>query len=288
MDNMKIYLSSPVHGYQKQINHRISKVLSSAGLNTLLPQLITPKYRHKYFSQHVYEECKEMIQESDVGLLIYPYGRDSSWEVGYYKGIRKPLFAYLNNFNQDSIDRLRDWMIKGSLDEIITNNLTALKILQKDTILSRKNPIFINSEKKLPLVIFQLFKRKYAMQDNIFIGSAAVVFKKDRVLLVKEKTDSKWYLRKRGMWGYPTTTLINENPVKQSSISLFKETGLSGYNPKYICKETIPHAVGLFYKLSYSDTNNLRSGNWFTFNEVFGGGIKLRPTYINVLHKLVN
>lgn len=279
---LDVYISSPVSFYQREWNNKITKLLRSNNFKILLPQEITSPYtNHNKFEIYVYNKCVDWIMQSDLGLLLLPYGRDCAWEVGYYKGIGKPLFVLVDKITKENKERLRDWMVKGSVDELIFLNKQSYIEFKKDPIISLKPLTLIKNINELPSKILELFNNKYKSFPLHFLGSGAVVIKDNKVLLVEESTDSKYYLRRKGMWGFPTTIVNKTSPEQQSIASLKLETGSIGFNPKYICKQEIAHATGLFYKLESIQDNKL--GQWFSINQVLSNNFNLRPTYKNVL-----
>lgn len=281
---LKVYISSPVSHYQRPSNLRVANTLRSAGINVCLPQEIAPpKTKHKKFEYEVFNKCVNMIHKSDLGLLLYPYGRDSAWEAGYYLGLNKPMFALLTSSSEKQISRLRDWMIKGGLNAIITTSDKAYKILKSDPILSSKDIALIKSVENLPGTITDLYEKSYSNNEPVFVGVGAVVANNDKVLLVQETDDSPFYMREKGMWGFPTTTMSDNPPEVHSIHSLKKEANLDGTNPSFICKQTIPNAAGLFYKLDVDKYDDIENARWFPFDQVLSSIMNLRPTFENVL-----
>ena len=67
------------------------------------------------------------------------YGRDSSWECGWFEGHGKPMFGLL----MSNLRFLQDWMIKGGLAGVITTDPDALQLLRQDDILRDRKGIAI-------------------------------------------------------------------------------------------------------------------------------------------------
>lgn len=285
---ISVYLSSPVSDYQKPWNIKIAKILEKHGGQVYLPQKITPNLDHKNFPLQVFSSCLEMIQLSNLCLLLFPYGRDCAWEVGYFKGINRPTVVLVEELNIDQRNRLCDWMVKGGINEIITTSKQTLKIFNKDVILQTKKIHFIKKLGVLPNVLEKIYQGYLKNIKPPFIGIGTVVIQKGKVLLVQEKEDSKFYLRKKGMWGFPTTLWTKDTPPeRQSLISLFKETCLRGKDPCFISKQTIPNAVGIFYKVEVEAGKKQKAGQWFNIKDVVNERLYLRPTYPTVLQKLM-
>lgn len=286
---LKVYISSPISDYQAKWNIQVTKLLRFEGFLVYLPQEIDLiSKNHKKFPITIFEKCCEMIVSSDFGLLLLPYGRDCAWEVGYYKGLNKPIYVYAEELDKEQKMMLRDWMIKGSIDKIITTSKKTSQIFLHDPILQSKKINYIKNIHDLPNTLYAIYESYKSILSSAYLGVGAVVIKKDKVLLVREKTNSRFYMRKKGMWGYPTKLFTSQNtPTKQSLISLTKETHLIGDYPRFISQEAIPNAIGLFYKVSLKGTQKLKNGQWFPIEDVIKEKVYLRPTYVNVLKKLL-
>jgi nucleoside 2-deoxyribosyltransferase len=285
---MKVYISSPVSYYQKDWNQNVTNILRNSGITVHLPQEITVVgQKHKNFEKHVYDKCIEWMDDSDLGILLLPYGRDCAYEIGYYRGLNKPTVMFVEKLNKVNLERLRDWMIKGSIDYIICISHKQKSILQNDPIISSKPIYQIDSFDEFPETIKSIISYS-KNKDTHFIGAGAVLIKEDKVLLVQEEESSLDYLRTKGMWGFPTTKVQDHAPRDQAMISLEKEAGVIGKNPKFICLQNIPRATGIFYKTEYvNQVDNYSKAKWFSINSVIKGNLFLRPTYDKVLKNVI-
>jgi len=109
-----------------------------------LPQKITPKeLNHENFPLDVYQQCINMMEASDLGLLLLDsYGRDCAWEAGWYTARPgKKLVAFV----ESSSHFTRDWMIKGGIDIFVTTNPRIYQYALGDPILRHKTIIFLDS-----------------------------------------------------------------------------------------------------------------------------------------------
>ena len=71
---------------------------------------------------------------------------------------RKLLIIFVDN----QLEWLRDWMVKGGVDYIITNNQKTWKILTNDPILKfKKKIIYIDDINQLNNVLIQLYTKHY-------------------------------------------------------------------------------------------------------------------------------
>lgn len=147
--SLKIYLSaSLVNG---ALNERVTAALEQAGHDVVLPQRFCPTDRpHETFPESIFRRCIEGMASCDVGLLMLDcYGRDSSWECGWFEGHGKPMFGFLRG----SLRFLEDWMIKGGLAGVITTDSDLLRLVQQDDILRNRKTIAIASVQDLGPVL---------------------------------------------------------------------------------------------------------------------------------------
>jgi hypothetical protein len=109
-----------------------------------LPQKITPnQLNHENFPLQVYQQCVNMMEASDIGLLLLDsYGRDCAWEAGWYSAKPdKKLIAFV----ESSSHFTRDWMIKGGIDIFITTNPRIYTYALQDPVLKFKKIIFLDN-----------------------------------------------------------------------------------------------------------------------------------------------
>ena len=90
------------------------------------------------------------------------FGRDCAWETGYYSNSEKPLVFFVDT----QTEWLRDWMIKGGLDYVITNNEKTYQILLKDPILKHKGLFLIKELVELNEIFLNLYKKHYGNGNN--------------------------------------------------------------------------------------------------------------------------
>ncbi len=154
-EKLKIYLSARISQDAHKWNDTICDSLDSR-IEIFKPHENNPySLDHKQFEMAVYEKDLEAMKESDMGLLLAPYGRDCAWEIGWYSNSEKPVVAYVEN----ETDWLRDWMLKGGLSKVITSNSDTYKILRKDPIVGDKT-LFIESRSKLSDILFEIYKSR--------------------------------------------------------------------------------------------------------------------------------
>jgi nucleoside 2-deoxyribosyltransferase len=150
MEFLKIYLSASISNSLN--NAHIATLLPTEHFYLHLPQLIVPdQLNHTEFPLHVYQQCIEMMEDSKIGLVMLDaFGRDCAWECGWYSARKdKCLIAFV----ESSSLFLRDWMVKGGLDALITTNPRLHQAALDNPLLATKPLHLIASETELPVAI---------------------------------------------------------------------------------------------------------------------------------------
>lgn len=114
---------------------------------------------HTQIGISVYNQDIGAMEMSDLAVILPPYGRDCSWEIGWYKGRNIPAFMYVET--DDSF--LRDMMLKGGLNGVFTPNEAMYKRLMKDPIL-RNKVRFLESPEELGKRLILAFNQLRAGQ----------------------------------------------------------------------------------------------------------------------------
>jgi hypothetical protein len=118
--------------------------------------------RHETFAKSVFDVDLIAIKNSHIGLMLPEYGKDCSWEAGWYANSKKPVVVFVDA----QMEWLRDWMVKGGLNYVITNNSSTYRILKKDPILKHKKVIFIKAVKGLNKVLKEIYQNTYVVRKN--------------------------------------------------------------------------------------------------------------------------
>ena len=138
---IKLYLSARISKDAHNWNVKVCNSLKSP-ISIFMPQKNNPwNLQHTDFPKEVYELDLGAMKESDACLLLPPYGRDCAWEIGWYSNSDKPIIAFV----EKEIEWLRDWMVKGGVNCVITTDSQTWNIFKKDPILRHKKIVFINS-----------------------------------------------------------------------------------------------------------------------------------------------
>lgn len=153
---IRIYLSASISNAHN--NAFFAEQFDPERFEFYLPQLIVPEQlNHEQFPVHVFQQCLEMMTASDFGLVLFDaFGRDCAWECGWYAGRPdKPLFGFV----EASSVFMRDWMVKGGLDGLVTTNARMYEAFQKNPLLHSKALVLIQSPAELPDALHRLFQK---------------------------------------------------------------------------------------------------------------------------------
>lgn len=154
-ETLQIYLCSRLTQAAKQWNDEVSKELNSE-FSLFRPQDIDlSNVVEDHQDQAAYQADIQGMTQSHLLLVLPPYGRDCSWEIGWFCGKERPAIAYVETED----DWIRDVMVKGGLTAIITNNSKLFKILLADPITAKKT-YFISSKQDLAKIIKQIHSFK--------------------------------------------------------------------------------------------------------------------------------
>ncbi|MDD5295060.1 MAG: hypothetical protein PHP21_04095, partial [Patescibacteria group bacterium] len=70
-------------------------------------------------------------------------------------------------FIDTQMEWLRDWMVKGGIDYVITNNSSAYNTLKKDPILKHKKIILLKHLKNLNKELKNIYQKHYDEKSHI-------------------------------------------------------------------------------------------------------------------------
>jgi nucleoside 2-deoxyribosyltransferase len=161
MEKIKVYLVARVSKDAHTWNNQVTSSFGQTKFELFVPHKDNPwdddKVRHEEVSQLIVDIDVKAINDSHFGLALPSFGRDCAWECGYYSKSKKPLVFFVD----DQIEWLRDWMIKGGLDCVVTKNEKTYQIFQKDPILKYKSLFLIKEIAELNQIFLNLYKKKY-------------------------------------------------------------------------------------------------------------------------------
>lgn len=131
---MKVYISASI--INTVLNERVTRALEDAGHEVFLPQLFCPTHLpHESYPEAIFRQCIDAMEDCDIGIIMLDcYGRDSSWECGWFESKGKPIVGFITS----SLKCLKDWMIKGGLEGVITTDEKIMKRLIEDEILGKR------------------------------------------------------------------------------------------------------------------------------------------------------
>lgn len=104
----QVYISTPIK--RESQSKIIQKALEGMGMIVHNPCDIDGVHGDpSEIPRRVVNDCKTMIDGSDMGVLLLDYfGRDCSWEIGYMRGRRMPIYGVYVDLKTASLERLRD------------------------------------------------------------------------------------------------------------------------------------------------------------------------------------
>lgn len=152
---LQIYLSASISNAHN--NSHLASFFAPDQFKLYLPQEIVPStLSHIEYPLHVYQQCLEMMEASHLGLVLFDaFGRDCAWECGWYAA--RPDKRLIGYVESGSIF-MRDWMVKGGLDALITLNPRLYEVAMHNPILQKKQLILIPSIAELPAAILNFFQ----------------------------------------------------------------------------------------------------------------------------------
>lgn len=155
---IKIYLIARISKDAHLWNNKVTSVFDKTKFEIFKPQEHNPwNKKHESFSQKVVDIDIKAIKDSHLGLILPEFGKDCAWECGYYANSSKPTVIFVD----DQLIWLRDWMIKGGINFMITNNQKTYKVLKQDHILKDKKIILIKKLNNLNETLINIYENNY-------------------------------------------------------------------------------------------------------------------------------
>ncbi len=160
---LRIYLSASISNAHN--NAYLAEHFDNEHFHVDLPQKIVPdELSHVQFPLQAYEQCLEMMRASDLGLVLFDaFGRDCAWECGWYAAQTDKLLV---GFVESGSIFLRDWMVKGGLDALVTTNPRLYELALQNPILSRKQVFLIPDLSELPAKLKQICQAQQSLKTN--------------------------------------------------------------------------------------------------------------------------
>lgn len=158
MRKIKIYLIARIAPDAHSWNNKVSDRLDKNRIAVFKPHESNPgNIKHEIIERNVFETDLREIKESDIGLCLPEFGNDCSWECGWFSNSQKPLIAFVGT----QIEWLRDWMIKGGLNYVITDNRDTFNKLSADPILKDKSIFLTSQDLSITDIILKIYKDNY-------------------------------------------------------------------------------------------------------------------------------
>ncbi len=151
---LRIYLCSRLTQKARDWNDEICKELyCDESLHLFRPQDVDLKDLRAYDMDYAaYHEDFKGICDSDLLLVLPPYGRDCAWEIGWFGGAQKVTIAYV----EQAEEWLRDAMVMGGITAIVTSSQAAYEKLLENPLTVDKSHL-IEGRKELATTIKQIY-----------------------------------------------------------------------------------------------------------------------------------
>lgn len=158
--SIKVYLISRISKDAHDWNELVCSHLKSP-FEVFIPHQHNPwNIQHTKIQHHVYNTDLQAMKESHIGLALPEFGSDCSYEVGWYSNSHRPVVVFVD----DQTDWLRNWMVKGGVDYVVTTNLATYDLLNADPILQWKEVILIETMHELGGVLREINENIYAAE----------------------------------------------------------------------------------------------------------------------------
>ena len=118
MKKPKVYLCARVSKDAHEMNEKIMDSLSPY-FDVFAPHKKEAELEQPKDPVKIYNLDLDGMDNAEICMTIAPYGKDCSWEMGYFVGQRKSVFMYVPDI--ESIPT-KEWMISGGVSVIITHN----------------------------------------------------------------------------------------------------------------------------------------------------------------------
>jgi nucleoside 2-deoxyribosyltransferase len=140
-------------------NAELAAVLSRS-FGVFLPQVHNPYGFCKRNSQGFEMALVDFkaIAESDVALFAAPFGRDTSCEAGFAKGMGKTTVFYVSGLEQAQLHK-SDWMLLNSFSAIIVLKKVKAALLDSPAVSRDAEIIEIADEAELPAAIRDVYEK---------------------------------------------------------------------------------------------------------------------------------
>lgn len=175
MLKVPVYLISRIAPSAQAYNSEVAKAAGEQ-FSVFVPHEDNHNTPHHQIQEGVFRTDLEAMLKARFALAAAPFGTDCAAETGWFNGEGKPVVVFI----RDLEDWLRNWMVKGFVDVVVTDNKDTYEILAKDPILSHREVHYIDSIDRLDEFLLRKFDylvsqkiKEYELIDGIdqFIGN---------------------------------------------------------------------------------------------------------------------
>jgi nucleoside 2-deoxyribosyltransferase len=151
-------ISQDAHAWNKKITNILKRPVK-----VFLPQEHNPyNIQHTNLSKRVYDIDLAAMKKAHIALALPEFGSDCSYEVGWFSNSSKPVVFFVDT----QLQWLRNWMVKGGLDYVITTDPMTYQALIKDPILKFKKVKLIKHLRELNNIIKDIHRNLYVEENS--------------------------------------------------------------------------------------------------------------------------
>lgn len=130
----KLYLSAKVRAENHHRNNMVASYLRGL-FDIFLPhEHQACEDNHEDLPLSVYLMDLTAMEQTELAVLVPPYGKDCSWEIGWFQAKDIPVFVYV----QSDLSFLSDAMVLGGVEAVFTDNMEVYNRLMQQPVLKSK------------------------------------------------------------------------------------------------------------------------------------------------------
>jgi len=164
MPKIPVYLISRISPFAQPYNNEVANAAGDR-FSVFVPHKDNPfNIPHDQIQERVFRTDLEAMLKASLALAAAPFGVDCASEAGWFNGEGKPVVVFVRNLE----DWLRNWMVKGFVDVVVTDNRDTYEKLANDPILSKREVHYIDSIDNLNELLLERFR--YLVSPEIKSG----------------------------------------------------------------------------------------------------------------------
>lgn len=140
----KLYLSAKVRAENHARNNTVASYLRGL-FDIFLPHAHqSGESNHEDLPLSVYNMDITAMSQTELAVLVPPFGSDCSYEIGWFVAKKVPVFMYV----QDDLQFLSNAMVVGGVTAVFTDNTEVFNRLMRQPVLKSKT-FFLSEPRSL-------------------------------------------------------------------------------------------------------------------------------------------